>query len=141
MKLHIYLNYDGNCAEAFRFYEKHLGGKIIMMSTFGEMPDSSNIPDDQKNHVLHARIEIGDSVIMASDMPPGRHKPMRSAYLSLSVGSNEEAEKIYDLLKDGGEVFMPMQETFFAQRYAALRDKFGTSWMINCERPAQSQPS
>ncbi len=137
MKLNTYLNYDGNCAEAFRFYEKHLGGKIIMLSTFGEMPDSSNVPDDQKNRVLHARIEIGDTIIMASDMPPGRHQPMRSAYLSLSVDSNEEAEKLYDLLKEGGEVFMKMEETFFAHRYAALRDRFGTSWMIIHERPMQ----
>ena len=69
MKLNTYLNYDGNCAEAFRFYEKNLGGKILMISTFGEIPGSSKVPDEQKNHVLHARIEISDAVIMASDMP------------------------------------------------------------------------
>jgi PhnB protein len=72
---------------------------------------------------------------MASDMPPGRHQPMRSAYLTLTVDSNEEAERLYALLTDGGEIFMKMEETFFAHRFAMLRDKFGTSWMLIHERP------
>ena len=74
---------------------------------------------------------------MASDAPPERFQPMRSAYLSLGVGSNEEAERIHKLLADGGEVFMPMEETFFAFRFSMLRDRFGTSWMIIYERPMQ----
>ncbi len=72
---------------------------------------------------------------MTADMPPGRFQPMRSAYLSLLVDSTEEAERIYGVLSDGGDIFMPMQETFFAFRFAMLRHKFGTSWMILHERP------
>jgi PhnB protein len=72
---------------------------------------------------------------MASDGPPDKFQPMRSVYLALSVDSNEEAERLYALLKEGGEIFMPMGETFFAFRFAMLRDKFGTSWMIINERP------
>lgn len=80
-------------------------------------------------------MNIGEPELMGSDIPPERSQPMRSAYLSLSVGSTDEAERIYALLADGGQVFMPMQETFFAFRFAMLRDRFGTSWMILHERP------
>jgi PhnB protein len=135
MKLYTYLNYGGNCAQAFRFYEHHLGGKITMMMTHGELPNSTGVPPERKNDVLHARITIGDAVLMGADMPPGRFQPMRSAYLSLIVDSIEEAERVYALLSDGGEIFMPMEETFFAFRFAMLRDRFGTSWMILHERP------
>ncbi len=112
MKLHTYLNFGGNCEQAFRFYEKHLGGKIIMMMTHGQGPNANNVPADWRNAVLHARIDIGETVLMGADIPPDRFQPMRSVYLSLSVGSNEQAERIYALLSDGGQIFMPMQETF-----------------------------
>ena len=78
---------------------------------------------------------IGETELMGNDVPPERFQPMRSVYLSLSAGSIEEAERIHALLSDGGEIFMPMQETFFAFRFSMLRDKFGTSWMILHERP------
>ena len=135
MKLHTYLNYGGNCAQAFRFYEKHLGGKITAMMTHSQMPDPSNVPADWKNAILYARMTIGETEIMGNDVPPDRFQPMRSVYLSLSVDSAEEAERIYALLSDGGEIFMPIAETFFAFRFAMLRDKFGTSWMIIHQRP------
>jgi PhnB protein len=138
MKLHTYLNYGGNCEQAFRFYEQHLGGKITMMMTHGQQPNANQVPPEQKNAILHARINIGDAELLASDVPPERFQPMRSAYLSLSADSVEEAERIYNLLRDGGEIFMPMEETFFATRFAILRDRFGTSWMITHERPMQS---
>jgi len=135
MKLYTYLNYGGNCAEAFRFYEAHLGAKIIMMMTHGQMPNAQEVPSDRKDAILHARISIGETELMGADVPPERFQPMRSAYLSLLVDSTEEAERIYALLSDGGEIFMKMEETFFAFRFAMLRDKFGTSWMILHERP------
>jgi PhnB protein len=135
MKMNTYLNYGGNCEQALRFYEKHLGGKIQMMSTFADMPNPGNAPKGMEKAILHARIEIGGAILMASDTPPDRFQPMRSAYLSLALESSEEAERIYALLKEGGEIFMPMEETFFAFRFAMLRDKFGTSWMLIHERP------
>ena len=137
MKLNTYLNYGGNCQQAFRFYEQYLGGKITMMKTHGEQPTPSDLPEDRKNAILHARIEIGGTELMGSDVPPERFQPMRSAYLSLTVDSVEEAERIYNLLREGGDIFMPMEETFFAKRFAMLRDKFGTSWMIMHEREVQ----
>jgi PhnB protein len=134
MKLHTYLNYGGNCAEAFRFYEQHLGGKITRMMTWDQMPDAEkHTPPGFTKAVIHARLQLGETVIMGSDAP--NYQPMRSAYLNLSVGSNEEAERIYALLIEGGEIFMKMEETFFAHRFGMLRDKFGTSWMVIHERP------
>jgi PhnB protein len=88
--------------------------------------------------VLHARISIGDTELMGADIPNAQ--PMRSAYLSLSVQSDAEAERIFSALSDGGEVFMPMQETFFATRFAQLRDRFGINWMIIHERPMPTHP-
>jgi PhnB protein len=135
MRLHTYLNYGGNCEQAFRFYEKHLGGKITMMMTHGQQPNAKDVPPDQKNAILYARMSIGETDLMGSDVPSERFQPMRSVYLSLSLDGIDETERIVALLSDGGEIFMPMQETFFAHRFAMLRDRFGTSWMIINERP------
>ena len=130
MKLYTYLNYGGNCRQAFEFYAEHLGGKITMLTTHGEVPDPSKVPPEWRNAVLHARIELGGTVVLGADIPPERFQPMRSAYLSLLVDSTDEAERVYSLLTEGGQIFMPMQETFFARRFAMLRDRFGTSWML-----------
>ena len=134
MKLDIYLNYPGNCEQAFRFYEQHLGGTITMMMRHGQQPNQANVPADWTQAILHARIEIGQTVLMGADIPSA--EPMRSAYLALSVDSDEEAERLYALLSDGGQIFIKMEETFFAARFAMLRDRFGTSWMLLHERQA-----
>jgi PhnB protein len=134
MKLNTYLNFGGNCEEAFRFYEKHLGGKIMGMMKWTEMPDGGkHTPPAFENALLHARMQLADTSIMASDVP--NYQPMRSVYLSLAVDSSEEAERIYAALSEGGEVFMAMGETFFAHRFGQFRDKFGTNWMVIHERP------
>lgn len=135
MQLLTYLNYGGNCQEAFRFYEEHLGGRITMMMTHGEQPNPGEVPPGLKNAILHARMNLGETELLGSDVPPERFQPMRSVYLSLILDSVDEAERVYALLSDGGQIYMPMAETFFAFRFAMLRDKFGTSWMILHERP------
>ena len=128
MHLHTYLNYGGNCEEAFRFYEQQLGGKIISLLHHGEVTGLANTPPDWKGKVLHARMDLGGSILSAADIPG--YQPMRSAYLTLTLDSAAEAERIHALLAGGGEIFMAMQETFFAERFSMLRDRFGTSWMI-----------
>ena len=135
MKLHTYLNYGGNCEQAFRFYEKKLGGKITMMMTQDQQPGANKVPPELQKAILYARMTIGETELMGSDVAPDKFQPMRSVYLSLTTASTEEAERIHALLSDGGQIFMPMQETFFAYRFSMLRDKFGTSWMIIHERP------
>ena len=134
MQLHIYLNYGGNCEEAFRFYERHLGGKITFLMRHGEQPASGNVPPDWNGKILHARMSLGGTELLGADIPT--FQPMRSAYLSLTVDSIDEAERINALLSDGGQIFMPMEETFFAHRFAMLRDRFGTSWMLLNPKPA-----
>jgi PhnB protein len=136
MKLHTYLNYGGNCEQAFRFYEQHLGAKITVMMTRAQQPGAGDVPPELQNTILYARMTIGETELMGSDVPPDHFQPMRSAYLSLDVDSAEDAERIHVLLSDGGQIFMPMQETFFAVRFSMLRDKFGTSWMILYSRPS-----
>jgi PhnB protein len=86
------------------------------------------LPTDWQDKVLHARIEIGTTVLMGADIPQA--EPMRSAYLTLSLDREDEAERVYALLTEGGEIFMKMEQMPFANRFAMLRDRFGTSWML-----------
>lgn len=127
MRLDTYVNYRGTCEQAFRFYEQHLGGKIVNMLKH-DMQPNPNIPAEWKDKVLHAALDLGNSVLMGADIPNA--EPMRSAYVSLTIDREEDAERIYDQLGNGGEIFMKMEKTFFANRFAMLRDKFGTSWML-----------
>ncbi|RYZ28481.1 MAG: VOC family protein [Chitinophagaceae bacterium] len=131
-RLDIYLNYPGHCEEAFRFYEHHLGGKIVSVMKHGQLPPNPALPENWKDAVLHARIQVGNTLLMGADIPGA--EPMRSAYLTLRFTTDEEAERVYDVLREGGEVFMKMEETFYASRFAMLRDSFGTSWMLLCEK-------
>jgi PhnB protein len=126
MKLDIYINYPGHCEKAFRFYEQHLGGKISMMMSHQQPPP--NFPKEWKTPILHAVMEIGGTIVRGADVPGA--EPMRSAYLTLRLDTPEKAELVYNLLSSEGEIFMKMEKTFFANRFAMLRDKFGTSWML-----------
>lgn len=127
MRMDVYVNYRGTCEEAFRFYEQHLGGTITGVSKHSEQANP-NFPADWKDKILHASIKIGDTVLMGADIPQA--EPMRSAYLALTLDSEAEAERLYGVLGEGGEIFMKMEKTFFANRFAMLRDRFGTSWML-----------
>lgn len=127
MKLDVYLNFPGRCEEAFRFYERELGAKVIFVQHHGEQPNP-NIPPDWKDKVLHAQLQLGGVGVMGADIPSA--EPMRSAYLSLTLDSASEADRVYGVLSDGGEIFMKMETTFFANRFAMLRDRFGISWML-----------
>src|SRR3982074_2202347 len=134
MKLYTQLNFGGNCEEAFRFYEKHLGGKITMMMNQSQAPGA---PRGAGKTIIHARMDIGDTVLIANDVPPKAFQKMRSAYMYLSVDSAKDAERIHKLLAEDGEIFMPLEETFYAIRFSMLRDRFGVSWTIINERPRQ----
>ena len=127
MRLDVYVNYRGTCEEAFRFYEQHLGGRITGMMRHAEQPNPS-IPADWQQKILHARIKIGSMVLMGADIPHA--EPMRSAYLTLRLDTEADAERIYRVLTDGGEIFMKLQTTPFANRFAMFRDRFGASWML-----------
>ena len=136
MKINAYLNFDGQCAEAFRFYEQVLGGTITFMQTHGESPMRDQTPPEWHDRVMHVRLEVDGQVLMGSDFPPQDvHKPQGFA-LSIHLDDPADAERIFAGLVEGGTVTMPLQKTFWAGHFGMLTDRFGTPWMINCEQGA-----
>jgi len=129
-----YLFFDGNCAEAMRFYERLLGGKIEAMMTHAESPAPAQSPPGMSDRIMHARLNVGGRILMASDSMVG--KPIggsKGFSLSLSYATTGEAKKIFDALAEGGRVTMPMQESFWAKAFGMLVDRYGTAWMVNGE--------
>jgi PhnB protein len=135
MRLNTFVNFGGNCEEAFRFYEQHLGGAIMMLMRRAEVPNQPETWPGWEQSIQYAMLNIGETELMGSDVPPARFQPMRSVYLSLTVDGAAEAERIWALLSNGGQILMAMEETFFATRFGQLRDKFGVSWMILALKP------
>ena len=127
VKLDIYLNFRGTCEEAFRFYEQELGAKLLFIQRHRDQQNSS-VPSEWQDKVLHAQLQLAGVAVMCADIPTA--EPMRSAYLSLTLDSAAEAGRLYGLLSAGGEIFMKMESTFFANRFAMFRDRFGVSWML-----------
>jgi PhnB protein len=134
MQLNPYLIFNGQCEAAFKFYEQSLGGKITAMFTNEGSPMAEHVPAEWLNKILHARMTVGNQVLMGSDGRPGSHEEPKGFSLSLSVNDPAEAERVFHSLADGGQVQMPMQKTFWAERFGMLIDRFGTPWMVNCEQ-------
>ena len=134
MKVYTQLNFGGNCEEAFHFYEANLGGKVLMMMRQDQAP-GADVTGEAGKAIIHARLSLGDTVLIANDVPPKVFQKIRSVYILLSVDSSEEAERVYTLLAEDGQVYKPLEETFFATRFSQLRDRFGVSWSIIHERP------
>jgi PhnB protein len=136
MEIAPYLNFDGNCAEAMRFYEQVLGGKLEALMTHRGSPAEAHTPAEWQDKILHARLVVGSYAIMASDAPPGHYTKSAGSYISLSPESVEEGKRIYDGLSEGGTVHMPWAATFWSPGFGMLADRFGTHWMVNAGRPA-----
>jgi len=140
MQINTYLNFGGNCEEAFKFYEHCLNGKIEAMITHEAVPinpDGPNPPQEWRNKILHARLVIGNSVLMASDVPVDRFQLPRSFSVNIQVENVSEAERIFAALSENGRTIMPLEQTFWALRFGMCFDRFNISWMINCN-PAGS---
>jgi PhnB protein len=135
MRLNTQLNFDGDCRTAFEFYAKCLGGKITMIMTYGESPMAKHVPPGDHGKILHATLEIGDQRLTGADLPTGRYGKPQGFDVVLSLDSQQEAERIFAALADGGAEQMPLQETFWALRFGMVTDRFGTPWMVNCEKP------
>jgi PhnB protein len=135
MRIDPYLFFKGNCEEAFTFYAKLLNGKIEAMLKHEGTPAAEHTPPEWMQKILHARLVIGDQVLMASDAPPGHQQPTGGYSVSLQVPTVEEATRVFNGLAEGGKVNMPLSETFFAKSFGMLVDRFGTPWMVNCPRP------
>jgi PhnB protein len=133
MELSPYLNFNGNCAEAFRLYERVLGGKIETISTFGDSPAKDHVPADWHDKVIHVRMAVGASVLMGSDAPPPNYAAPQGTSVSIGVQDPAEGERIFRALSEGGKVTMPFEKTFWSPGFGMLVDRFGTHWMVNAE--------
>ncbi|HEX8693548.1 MAG TPA: VOC family protein [Longimicrobium sp.] len=134
MRIDTYLFFDGRCAEAFRFYERVLGGRIDFMQTAGESPVRDQTPPEQHDSILHVHLSVGDFVLMGSDAPPPHFEKPQGFSVSISVEEPGEAERIFRELSEGGQVRMPMEKTFWAARFGMCVDRFGTPWMVGCDK-------
>jgi PhnB protein len=136
MKLNPYLSFNDECEAAFKFYEQCLGGKIDAMMTYGESPMAEQTPPEKLDKIMHASLIVGDTVLMGSDAPPQFFEKPQGFSVSLIFDDAVEAERIFNALAENGTVQMPIQKTFWADRFGMLVDRFGTPWMINCDLPA-----
>jgi PhnB protein len=131
----VYLNFAGNCEEAFKSYEKILGGKILAMMTAKGSPMESHVAPELVHKIMHARMMVGSTLIMASDAPPSHFRTPQGFSINVGVDTPAEADRIYAALAEGGNQTMPITETFWAHRFGTCVDRFGTPWMVNCEKP------
>ncbi|MEO8070995.1 MAG: VOC family protein [Acidobacteriota bacterium] len=136
MKINPYLNFNGQCAEAFKFYEKVLGGKIVMMQTHGESEAKDQVPADWRDKVMHVHLVVGEEELMGSDAPPGHFQPAQGIQVSINVTAAAEGERLFAGLSEQGKVVMPFQKTFWSPGFGMLVDRFGTPWMVNTQPAA-----
>ena len=135
--LDSYLFFNGNCAEAMRFYERTLGGKIEMMMTYGESPQPEHCPAGSKDRIMHTRLVVDGRALMASDTPAGEpNSGMNGFALSLNYPTPADARRVFDALAAGGKVTMAMEKTFWSEAFGMLSDRFGTPWMVGGGMPA-----
>ena len=141
MNITPYLNFDGNCAEAFDFYKDLFKGQIVHSSTFGEIPPDENMPPmppDAKSRIMHVHLQVGQQALMGSDtLPgacsggPGGYSKPQGLWVSIGVGSMAEGQRVFDALAAGGQVTMPFAATFWSPGFGMVTDRFGTPWMVN----------
>jgi len=129
-----YLNFKGNCAEAFRFYERCFGGKIEFIQTFGESPMKDSVRPDEYDLVMHVTLKVDGDTLMGSDAPPDRYEAPQGMYVSVHPKTYAEAERIFQDLSDGRTPEMPFQKTFWSAGFGMTRDRFGIPWMVNCDQ-------
>lgn len=134
-KLASYLSFNGNCAEAMKFYETTLDGKLEFQMTWGESPMKDQMPANYADKIMHANLRIGGDSLMGCDAPPDRFKAAQGITVSVSIEDIEKAKQTFEKLVEGGNVFMPFGETFWAKGFGMGTDRFGIPWMVNCERP------
>nr|WP_298682497.1 VOC family protein [uncultured Dongia sp.] len=135
MKINPYLTFNGDCKQAMEFYAKCLRTQVAMMMSYADTPMAADTPAGIRGRIAHARIVLGDQVLMASDAYTDEHVETKGMTVSLVVDAPAEADRLFEALSAGGKVTMPIAETFWAQRFGMLQDKFGIPWMVNCEKP------
>ena len=133
MQVNPYVFFNGNCEDALNFYHDALGAQTHMLMRYSDSPEPGNNPPGSDKLIMHARVQIGDSVVMFSDAVMG--EPVKHDGFSLSIGSKDvaQAQRMFDALAAGGEVQMPFAKTFWSPGFGMLKDKFGIAWMVNVE--------
>jgi PhnB protein len=131
-----YLQFSGNCEEAFKFYEKCLGGKITAMVKHAGTPAEEHVSAGWRDKIIHARMSVGNTELMGVDMTQEHYTVPTGFTISIQVKSPEEADRVFHALSEKGKVRMPLQQTFFSPRYGSFIDRFGVPWMVVCEQPA-----
>ncbi len=137
MQFETYLHFDGDCEDAFKFYQQCFGGKIEAMLPHAGSPVECSVPAEWRNKIMHARLIIGDAALMGCDAPPNHFETPKGFSVALHISDPAEAERIFQALEKGGKVRMPLQQTFWAARFGMVVDRFGTPWMINCTQAAE----
>ena len=137
MQLNAYLLFKGNCEEAFKFYEKCLGGTIKAMIPYAGTPTEQHVSAELRNKIMHACFAAGDQMLMGSDVPRDEFDEPKGFSVALNINDPAEAERLFHSLEEGGQVKMPIQQTFWATRFGMLVDRFGIPWMINCVQAAE----
>jgi len=135
MKMNPYLWFNGNCEEAFKVYEKCFGGKIEAMLTHKGMPSNGQTLPNWEDKIMHAMMIVQGQMLMASDLPPDSYKAPVGMHVSVHIDDQAETEKVFATLAEGGQVSVPLHETFWAWKFGELVDRFGTPWIINCPKP------
>ena len=135
MQTSTHLHFNGNCREAFDFYARTFGGKIVFSMTYGESPAAGQTCAQSRDKIIHARVDFGGQYLLGCDTSGEDYHTPQGFNVMAAVEQPAEAERIFATLADGGKVTMPVQETFWAQRFGMVTDRFGTPWMVNCEKP------
>jgi len=136
VQLNPYLTFKGQCEEAFKFYQQCLGGTIQMMMTFGDSPMADQAPPEWRDKIMHATLMVGETPLGGSDAPPDRYEEPKGFSITIQLDDTAEADRIFQSLSEGGNVTMPIQQTFWAARFGMFVDRFGIPWMVNCSLEA-----
>ncbi|PSJ56953.1 VOC family protein [Kumtagia ephedrae] len=133
MRFIAYLSFDGRCREAFEFYAKVLDGTIVDMIAHGDTPAGEHVSKDWQDKIINAYLKVGEAELMGADSPPEfGDATMQGVSISIQIGDEARAERIFNAFADGGTVTMPLEQTFWAKKFGMVKDRYGTSWMINC---------
>jgi len=135
MKTDLHLVFSGQCREAFAFYERTFNTKVSFTMTFGEAPEGAPVPPDGKDLILHTSMPLGSITLMGCDAPKGREATIGGFQISVSDPSSDEVERLFDALKAGGSVQMPLGKTFWSPLFGMCTDKFGVAWMVSVPGP------
>jgi PhnB protein len=136
MRMNPYLSFNGDCEAAFQFYQSHLDGQLGMVFRYGGSPMAGDVPADWGEKIMHGSITVGGQVLMGGDVAPDRYEQPKGFSLSLQIDHSGEAERVFQALADGGMIVMPLEKTFWAERFGMVVDRFGVPWLINCETPS-----